>query len=203
MGGDGVRDTKAKLGLTAGGFVVFSPNQSFSVQLGLRYSRTRTGIGPQTFTDSSPARNFRHRTVERTLTLEALDVPVLVRVRLPVGSLRLAVGPSVSFALSCDLHSTFTIETLNDPNRQIAGSSDCSGNTEGTNFAILLGAGLERRLVGGWFTVDLLYTHGVTVAYRGACTGRELNGAPGCVEDTGFDGKNRVLTLAIGVEFGR
>lgn len=208
FGGDGAPHMSTRLGLAGGGFLVLEPFAPFSMQLGLEYTTMTASTDVQTFTDSTPSYlNFRDRTVQRRLTLRGVGAEALFGIALRKQGVRLGIGPGISFNASCDLYSDFTIERLSLGTwelSEVAGSVDCGDNLETVHWSLVLGAGVDIRLGATVMTLDARYHHGVTVAYHGTCTGtmRELDGAPGCYDNLGFEARTRVLTVSVGLRLG-
>ena len=166
--GHDVYEQRSRMGFGAGAFLTFGLGSSFAVQpevlFVMKGSKYSNGSGADVYRE--------------TLSLDYIEVPVLIKFFLPVaGSFRLHLfaGPSLAFKVRARVKATFGGET----------EVETLDNVKNTDLGLAAGVGLEHPLGRGRITLDLRYTAGTGSLSKG----------------TGDDIKNEALGLFAGYSF--
>ena len=182
VGGADVGDFGMRTGIAAGGFVTVMLGH-FALQPELLYSLKGFQEELGLFMTSQGG----VQSDELTTTLAYIEVPVHGSVLIPLSPgnaprLRVSVGPSAAFRVSCTrtIHSTLFTPTgafLGEASTELA----CDGIYKNTDFALMFAAGVDVPLAGGRVTADARYTLGLT-----------------SIGSMGFEVKNRVFAVLVG-----
>lgn len=171
LGGDDVEDAESRIGLVGGAFLVYRFSDMLALQPEVLYSQKGTS-----FSDTEG---------EVTLKLDYVDVPVLLRLDVPLAnsSLRPSVfaGPVFSLRASCGAEAEFdggSVEVNCD-------DFDEEGiSFKDTDFGLAFGAGLDFPAGRATVTLDGRYTLGLS-----------------SIDDSGQDAdvKNRAFAAMLGI----
>ena len=148
LGGGDVQSTDSKMGFALGGFLTYRINKRIAVQPEVLITQKK----------ANSEKDVEGGTWKYKLDLWYLEVPVLVKVAIPVKSSlnpSVFVGPVVALKLSGKGESEFTEGVVD---RVV-------GGLEFYDFGIILGAGVEFTLgffQQGKFTADVRYNLGLT-----------------------------------------
>jgi hypothetical protein len=166
--GHDVYEQRSRMGFGAGAFLTFGLGSLLAVQPEVLFvtkgSKYVNGSGPDAYRE--------------TLSLDYIEVPVLMKFFLPVaGSFRfhLFAGPSLAFKLRARVKATFGGET----------EVETLDNVRNMDLGLAAGVGLEHPLGRGKLSLDVRYTAGMSSLTKG----------------TGDDIKNGVLGLFAGYSF--
>jgi opacity protein-like surface antigen len=142
-------ETKARVGFTAGGFLVVDFAGPFAIQPEFRYIQRGYGI------DFELNSGVQTATVEGTLKFDYIDIPVLARYDIPAPGFtpHLLAGPTLGF----NVNSEFEADGPAGTNTQ-----DLSDGTSSTDFGLEFGAGVGFNLAASTLSVDLRYGIGLS-----------------------------------------
>jgi hypothetical protein len=181
-----VDDSKARTGLVAGGYLVYSFHEHFGISLDLLYSMEGAKY-KSTFV--TPGITIR---AENTTTLSYLRAPLLLNIFFgelgnPIRP-KLMVGPDLGFLMSVKEES----ESTTEQNGQTTVTSTSSTSKDGyntTDFGAVAGAGVNIRLADRlWLDTDIRYYIGATEVFENST---------GDVKP-----KNQHLQLSVGIGIG-
>lgn len=138
-------DTGRRSGFLVGGFAIIDFGGPFAIQPEVRYIQRGYGV------DVSVSFQGQEQTVEGSINLSYIDIPILARFKFPSGGItpHVIAGPTVGFNLNAE--SEFDDET-----------EDISDGVSGTDFGLEFGAGVDFGLGAGTVTVDARYGLGLT-----------------------------------------
>ena len=182
-----LNELEAKVGLTAGGFLVYSFIENFGVGLDVLYSQEGAKYVFE-IENGNESVKFENKA---NLNYLRFNVPLIYFFRSQENSFRpkIFAGPSLGLLLSAKHKSELV--SGNDDDLLIAeGTQDVKKNYKGTDFGALAGLGFNYKLAEAtWLNVDASYHIGAT----------DLPKDP----DSGDDPvKNTGVALTVGVGFG-
>jgi len=156
-------DTEQRSAFHVGAFVALTPARLMALQIEGTYARRGA--------EDAGGR----------LDLDYIDIPVLAVFHTEhLGRLgitpRIAVGPTLSYRLSCRVNDTAS-----------ATSSDCRDDTQALAFGLTIAAGVQLHVGSQTVLLEAAYLHGLTNANREA--------------SNIFDFTNRDLSLSLGLSF--
>lgn len=155
-----LEDLKAKSGLTAGGFLMYSFIEHFGVGVDLLYSREGARYVYQV-TDGNDELRFQYKA---DLNYLRLNVPLTYFFCKQEHAVRpkIFAGPSLAFLLSAKNKSELISSTENSTTVS-EGTTTVTDNFKGTDFGALAGAGINFRLSDAiWLNLDAAYHIGAT-----------------------------------------
>ena len=198
LAGPGTREGAAGIGGSAGVALALPLLRGVGVNLGMRYSLRHTTVPPQAIEFTRTFSSWLE-SVDRSLSAGFLEVPVSVGPVLPLGSttLHLEGGAIAALRLHCNLQSDVTIGYVASDPRTYRTVRSCREDLRPADIGLNLAARVTLPLGAGRIALALRYTASFSTVYQGACQGLTVGGQPGCLQDLGFDGKYRVLTLAL------
>lgn len=168
---DAVGELDSKTGFAAGGFLTIGLSPIFDIQ-------------PEVLFVQKGAKQ-EAAGVEAKVKINYVEIPVLVRVNLPVQGAtpikpHVYGGPSISLELSCDIE-----EEGGGLSAEVACDDTSVGlETKSLDFGIVLGGGVGFGVGAGMLTVDGRYVLGLTDI-------NDVAGSP-------FDAKNRAFEIFVG-----
>ncbi len=143
---DSLGDTKSKVGLVAGAFAEFMVGDIIGIQPEVLYSQK--GVKSDDLG------------VDAKIKLDYIEVPVLVKVNVPVEGSKVRpsffVGPAIAFKASCKLQGS---------SGGTSASIDCEdagANIKSTDFGATAGGGIAFDVGGAEVGVEVRYTLGFT-----------------------------------------
>jgi hypothetical protein len=156
LGGDDVpSEFGSRTGLVVGGFVHYPFSDLLAIQPELLYSQKGADFSAQ----------FLGETVDGTLMVDYIEIPVLLRVNVPAGAPELRptlhVGPTFAFEVSCKVRYSGFGES---------GTEDCDADSDGEfveddrrkfDMGLALGGGLDIAFLTGTLMIEGRYTLGL------------------------------------------
>jgi hypothetical protein len=156
LGGDDVpSEFGSRTGLVIGGFAQYPVSDLLTIQPELLYSQKGADFSGQVLGE----------TVEGSLKLDYLEIPVLLRVNVPAGAPELRptlhVGPTFAFEVSCKI----SFSGFGD-----SGTEDCDSDGDGGfaederrkfDLGLALGGGLDIAFLTGTLMIETRYTLGL------------------------------------------
>lgn len=153
-----------RIAFLGGAFALIKFNDNFGIQTEIMYSQKGVNItDSQTYYDSYGYYIGSVR-VEETVEMNYIDVPVLLKVYIPVGNIypNFFVGPSFGFLQSANAKSK-TIITYSDGTSQTEnGDNDIKSQLLSFVNSIAVGVGVDIDLNGTFLTFDIKYTVDIT-----------------------------------------
>jgi len=191
MIGDDVDKTSyPKKGFVGGAFVRWDMTPRINLQVELLYTQRGT----------ESLMNNLGLIDTLTIKLDYLEIPVLLRFELPLpGKVKpnFLFGPAIAFNVSA--------KTTTDDNSSFYDSEQEIVNARGTEFSIILGAGIDFTLGKGTLVLDTRYNIGLTKAFEDVDPGTEYaeDEIPFIFTDSGeaLDLKNGGFSFMIGYAF--
>jgi len=143
-------ETGRRAGFSIGGFAIVDFGGPFALQPELRYIQRGYGMDV-----SVTGFGGQQTTLEGTLKVDYLDVPVLARFEFPTSGFtpHVLAGPRIGFNINA--------EQKTEGGGQ-SSTEDISEGVSGTEFGLELGAGADFRIGAGTVIVDVRYGLGLT-----------------------------------------
>jgi hypothetical protein len=184
LGGDDANGLDSRTGLVVGGLVNYRLTDMLSIQPEILYTQKGTKAS-----ETDP--DFG--TFEFTLKTDYLEIPVLLKLDVPVGAPELRptlhVGPTFAFEVGCEVDFS---------GMGISGSVDCDAGDEFDedgfadrrkfDMGLGLGGGLDVAFGGGTLMIEARHTLGLQSLDK---------------SDNGADLKHRVWSITFGYRFSR
>ncbi len=180
LSGDGDYDTKLGPygGIVAG--IDLGPRVGLYPELGVVFKGARTKF---LSTRVTPEGNLEQTTFSETVSLRYLELYVPAAFQVPLGpgsvSLRLYAGPAVALEVACSAEVEERVETFSplgeqlDTTEGLLASGGCGGEagsppvpnftaTNGLDFGLAFGVGIDKTLGGGVFSGEVRYDLGLS-----------------------------------------
>ena len=199
--GNGVLGMSSQLAYQGGVFLDIGLGKYLAARLETSYASTGTSFAPQPTTSHVFSTYLDE--VGHDLVTRYIQIPLLLEASLPTSKVLrvyLSGGIEEAFAIGCDLESAASI-TGAAVTRWTTIYADCGESVTGTDSGWLLGGGIEWKVGRRRLGLSLRYAESFRIAYTGTCDEFELDTGPNCFHNTGFDAKNRMITLGIDLGF--
>jgi hypothetical protein len=148
--GGKIFDQKSRAGFCGGLFLTHSFSSIFAIQpevlFVMKGSRHSEGFGPNSLYE--------------VMSIEYMEIPLLVRVRLPVSKsfdAHLLAGPALDFNIRARVNSVIGGRT----------EEESLDNINGVDYGVVAGAGLDIPVKVGKISLDIRYTFGLSSISKG------------------------------------
>jgi len=199
--GNGVLGMSGRLAFQAGVFFDVGLGEYLGARLETSYASAGTSFAPRPTTSHVFSTYLDE--VGHDLVTRYIQIPLLLEATLPTSKvlrIYLSGGIEEAFAIGCDLESAASITGVTTT-RWATIYTDCGESVTGTDSGWLLGGGIEWKVGTRRLGLSLRYAESFRAAYTGNCSEFELDTGPNCFYNTGFDAKNRMITLGVDLGF--
>jgi len=163
--------TNVKQGITAGGFVGYNFSDNLALQLELNYLQEGGQLlSVEHSWDLSNSSWIEIKTDNQSVTLNNLDIPLMLKYALPIGSAKVFINAGAAFGYNIHAgvkHET-TILTEIGSVSTYTGEENITSSIERYNVGIIAGLGFEIPVfTDNYILIDARYRYGMMPVYKG------------------------------------